>query len=236
MRVLAFESTAVAASVCLLEDEKIIGEFFTNTRLTHSRTLMPMAQALLQATETPLGSIDCLAVANGPGSFTGVRIGVATVKGLAVPNDIPCCPVSSLLSLAYNLPDAEGVVCAVMDARCHQVYNALFRVHNGCVTRLCADRALSIDDLAEECRSYGRELILVGDGAALCYNDAAGAFPAMGARLAPESRRQQRASSVALAAWPGICQGETCSPAALSPLYLRLPQAERELRARMSEK
>lgn len=181
MRILAFESTAVSASVALMEDERLVGEFFINTKLTHSRTLMPMAASLLQASGVSLQDIDYFAVAHGPGSFTGVRIGVATVKGLAAPNDVPCCPVSSLLSMAYNLQNMEGVVCAVMDARCHQVYNALFRVHDGVITRLCEDRAIEINQLAEECRPFGNELILVGDGASLCYHDPAGAFRDMGA-------------------------------------------------------
>lgn len=232
MRILAFESTAVSASVALMEDEKLVGEFFINTKLTHSRTLMPMAASLLQASGVSLQDIDYFAVAHGPGSFTGVRIGVATVKGLAAPNDVPCCPVSSLLSMAYNLQNMEGVVCAVMDARCHQVYNALFRVHDGVITRLCEDRAIEINQLAEECRPFGNELILVGDGASLCYHDPAGAFRDMGARLAAENVRFQRASSVATAARTQIAAGDVCSPAALAPLYLRLPQAERELKAR----
>lgn len=235
MRILAFDSTAVSASVCLMDNEKTVGEFFINTKLTHSRTLMPMMQALLQAVAVPLDSIDCFAVANGPGSFTGVRIGVATVKGLAAPKDVPCMPVSTLLSMAYNLPDADGIVCAVMDARCHQVYNAMFRVKNGTVNRLCEDRALSIDELAEECKGYDEKLILVGDGAVLCHKDPA--FREISVELAPEARRQQRASSVALAAFEAMKNGEKCvTPAELAPLYLRLPQAERELRARTAKK
>lgn len=235
MRILAFDSTAVAASVCLLENGNVVGEFFINTKLTHSRTLMPMAQALLSAVDIPLESIDCFAVAHGPGSFTGVRIGVSTVKGLAAPKNTPCFPVSSLHSMAYNLQDAEGIVCAVMDARCHQVYNALFRVHAGEITRLCEDRALTIDDLAVECKEFSEAVILVGDGAALCAKDPA--FAGMNVILAPEAKRQQRASSVALAAWHAIQNGEeTISPAEIAPLYLRLPQAERELKARTLKK
>lgn len=232
MRILAFESTAVSASVALMEDEKLVGEFFINNKLTHSRTLMPMAASLLQAAGVKLDDIDYYAVAHGPGSFTGVRIGVATVKGLAAPKDLPCCPVSSLLSMAYNLRNRDGVVCAVMDARCHQVYNALFRVQDGKITRLCEDRAIEIDKLAEVCEPYGHELILVGDGAAICYYDEKGLFRKMGATLAAETVRFQRASSVAAAASKLIAEGKTCTPAALAPLYLRLPQAERELKAR----
>ena len=118
MTVLAMDTSAKAASVCLAEEDKIIGEFFINTGLTHSQTLMPMAEQLCKNAGVPLDNIDAVAVNAGPGSFTGVRIGVAAAKGLAFAHDLPCVAVSTLESMAYNMLGCDGVVCALMDARC----------------------------------------------------------------------------------------------------------------------
>ncbi len=227
MLILAIESSASPASAAVREDGKLLGEFFVNTRQTHSQTLLPMVENLLDALGKSCADLDAIAVSRGPGSFTGVRIGVACVKGLALPNNTPCCGVSTLEAITLNGLCCEGsVICAVMDARCGQVYNALFRVEDGELLRLTEDRALSIAELSEECASYGKQLILFGDGAALCYET----FREWGARLAPEAVRFQRASSVALAAEKLAAAGKAVPAAELLPAYLRLPQAERELK------
>ncbi len=229
MLILAIESSAAPASAAVLEDGKLLGEFFVNTKQTHSQTLLPMVRQLLSSLGKTCADFDFMAVSRGPGSFTGVRIGIACVKGLAFPTDTPCCGVSTLETIAMGGRGMEGsVICAVMDARCGQVYNALFRVEEGELRRLTEDRALSIEALSEECSSYGDRLILFGDGAALCYET----FQEWGARLAPAEIRFQRAASVALAAQKLAEEGQAVTPAELLPSYLRLPQAERELNRR----
>ena len=168
MKILAFESSAVSASVALVEDEKLIAQSFQNCGLTHSRTLLPLAESLLKNCGVTLDDVDALAVAHGPGSFTGVRIGVATVKGLALGADKPCIGVSTLEAMAWGARALGGRLCCVMDARAGQVYNALFAVENGAPHRLCDDRALKLTDLGEEIGET--PYFLVGDGADLCYN------------------------------------------------------------------
>ena len=231
MTILAIDSSAKAASVCIANEEKIIGEFFINTSLTHSQTLMPMTEQLLKNTEMTIDDVDAIAVNAGPGSFTGVRIGVAATKGLAFPKNLPCVSVSTLESMAYNLLGTDCVVCAVMDARCSQVYNAMFRIKGETVERLTDDRALSLSDLLLEFKQTDERILIVGDGAEITYdflkNEASNAV------LAPKNRRTQTASSVALAAFQKLFEGKTQTAAELMPIYLRLPQAQRELNARL---
>lgn len=233
MKILAVDTTAKAASVCLAEEDKIIGSFFIDTALTHSRTLMPMLEALLDNTETKADELSAIAVNAGPGSFTGVRIGVAAVKGLAFAHNIPCVSVSTLESMAYNCIGGDCIVCAVMDARCSQVYNALFHVKGASVERLCDDRALALSDLKEELLRIDGNIVLVGDGASLSYAYLKDVVPNI--TLAPMNSRIQTASSTALAAFGSLSRGETLTPAELMPVYLRLPQAQRELNKRLSE-
>ncbi len=231
MKILAFDSTATAASVAICEEGKVQTEFFVNAGLTHSRTLMPMLDAALKNTDSDLKSIDALAISNGPGSFTGVRIGVAVVKGIAFAENLPCIEVSTLESMAYNLTLTDCIVCAVMDARCAQVYNAVFEIKYGEVNRCCQDRAISIADLKSELNtSYqGKRIILVGDGAELCFKEFMDTT--LSVELAPAALRFQRASSVAAAAFDKLSKGEkTKSANELLPAYLRLSQAERELK------
>lgn len=230
MKILAVDSSAKACSVALAEDNKVLGSFFINTTLTHSQTLVPMIDSVLKNTSTDINSIDTFAVSAGPGSFTGVRIGVSAVKGMAMPLDKPCVSVSTLEAMPYNLISENCVAVCVMDARCNQVYNALFDMENGNIKRLCEDRALSIDELAEDLKKYDKKLILVGDGARLCYNSYKELF--YNITLAPESQRYQNAVGVALSAY----NKETVSCEKLMPSYLRLPQAERELKKRMESK
>lgn len=231
MKILAFDSTATAASVAICEDGKVVSEFFVNAGLTHSRTLVPMLDAALKNTDSDLKSIDALAISNGPGSFTGVRIGVAVAKGIAFSENLPCFEVSTLESMAYNLTLTDCIVCAVMDARCAQVYNAVFEIKYGEVYRLCDDRALAISDLkAELTEKYtGKRIVLVGDGAELCFKEFIDT--SLSIELAPAALRFQKASSVAAAAFEKLKKGEKSKSAAeLLPAYLRLSQAERELK------
>ena len=232
MLILALDSSAAPASVALLEDGKILSEFYINTKQTHSQTLMPMVESVLKLTNKTLDDVTCMAVSAGPGSFTGVRIGVSCVKGLSMTRNIPCAGVSTLRAMAENARQLTGIVCAVMDARCGQVYNALFRAEGGKLTRLCNDRALPIAELLEECKTFAEKIYLVGDGAELCYKT----FAAIRAELLQPQLRFQRASGVAMAAQEMIENGQTVTPDALMPIYLRLPQAERELKAKNAQK
>lgn len=231
MKILAIDSSATAASAALLDDSRLLGEFYINTRLTHSQTLMPMIDNLLRCTRSDLQSVDLFAVSAGPGSFTGIRIGVASVKGLAMAQNKPCAGVSTLEAMAQNLAHLDCTVCAVMDARCGQVYNAIFMVHGNSIKRITPDRALSIENLAEECKNYAKPLFFVGDGAKLCYNNER--FKSLNAVLPPEHLLYQRAWGVARCAFNVYEQGGAVSPAALMPVYLRPPQAERELKKRI---
>lgn len=232
MLILALDSSAAPASVALLEDGKILSEFYINTKQTHSQTLMPMVESVLKLTNKTLDDVTCMAVSAGPGSFTGVRIGVSCVKGLSMTRNIPCAGVSTLRAMAENARQLTGIVCAVMDARCGQVYNALFRAESGKLTRLCDDRALPIAELLEECKTFTEKIYLVGDGAELCYKT----FAAIRAELLQPQLRFQRASGVAMAAQEMVENGQTVTPDALMPIYLRLPQAERELKAKNAQK
>lgn len=229
MLILSIDSSAAAASVALFEDKKLLGEFFVNTDFTHSRTLVPMIDNLLSVTGKAVSDIELVAVSNGPGSFTGVRIGVSVAKGIAFPDDLPCMAVSTLESMAYNLVLTDCIVCAVMDARRNQVYNAMFSIEYGEVHRLCEDRAISLADLKSEIAVLyeGKRVILVGDGCTVAMRELMDLQRSV--EMAPEALRFQRASSVALAAQSRIQAGEKPQNSAqLLPSYLRLSQAERE--------
>lgn len=228
MLILAFESSARPASVALLQDGRLLSQYSQCSQLTHSRTLLPMAEDMLKNAELGLRDVDLFAVAHGPGSFTGVRIGVSTVKGLSWALEKPCVGVSTLEGMAWNGLSAGGVICPVMDARRSQVYNALFEIRDGRPTRLTEDRPISLEDLSEEVRALGRPVFLVGDGAELTAKAfAAASLPFV---LAPENLRWQSAWGVAMAA-----DGKTPGSAdALLPVYLRLSQAERERQARLA--
>ena len=230
MLICSVDSSATPASVCLFEDDKIIAEYYLNTGFTHSQTLMAMLESVLKISGKRADDIDLYAVNSGPGSFTGVRIGVSAVKGMAYAQDKPCVEVSTLESMAYNFLDSHTIVCACMDARRKQVYHGLFRVDGDRIERLCEDKAIAIEELLSGLPN-GEEIILVGDGAELVYQSAE--EPAV--KLAPPNLRYQRASSVALAAVETYNRGEVVSPAALMPRYLRLSQAERERNAKLNK-
>lgn len=236
MLILSIDSSATAASVALFEDSKLVGEFFVNTDFTHSRTLVPMIDNLLTVTGKTVSDVELVAVSNGPGSFTGVRIGVSVAKGIAFPDDLPCMAVSTLESMAYNLVLTDCIVCAVMDARRNQVYNAMFSIEYGEVHRLCDDRAISLEDLKKEIAEQyeGKRVILVGDGSTVAMRELMDLQRSV--EMAPESQRFQRASSVALAAQCRLNAGEKPKKSSeLLPSYLRLSQAERERQEKQAE-
>ena len=221
MKLLAIESSGLVASAAVFADDTIVAEFTVNNKQTHSQTLLPMIDQVVTMSGIDLKEIDAIATTSGPGSFTGVRIGVATVKGLAFEKNIPCISVSTLEAIACNFIKEDAIVCAVMDARRMQFYNAVFEIKNGTVKRLCKDRAISIDDLRKDLAKYSK-VIIAGDGAKLCFDN----LNLDNAVLSPNDKMYQCAQGVACAA----NSKEKISAAALMPIYLRLSQAERELK------
>ena len=228
MLMLAIESSAKAASVALCRDGELLAQSYQRSGLTHSRTLLPMAEDLLKNTDIPASALDAVAVACGPGSFTGIRIGVSTAKGLCWGLGIPAVGVSTLEAMAHLAPCGEGtVICPAMDARRSQVYNALFERSGGVLRRLCPDRALSAEELAAELKTAGRPVWVLGDGWQVCSRALEGAdVPYV---TAPEPIRWQSAWGVAMAAM----DKPPVNAAELLPVYLRLSQAERERQAKM---
>ena len=233
MKILALETSAKSVSVAVLEDGKVLGSAYQNTGLTHSRTLMPLLDGMLINSELSLNDMDIIAVAAGPGSFTGVRIGVAAAKGLAWGRELPCYGVSTLEAMVRGAAMTDGYYCACMDARKQQVYNALFNVKDGQPERICEDRAIGLAELSEELKAVKKQFFLVGDGAELCYNTLRESVP--GLQLLPEHLRQQRASGTALAALAMMERGEDGSGLELTPNYIRASQAEQQRARKQAE-
>ena len=225
MKILALETAAKAVSAAITEDGKVLASAYQDTGLTHSRTLMPLVECLLKNTDNTAADMDVIAVSAGPGSFTGVRIGVSAAKGLAWAAEKPCAAVSTLAALARNAAVWDGLVVCAMDARRQQVYNALFAAREGVLTRLTPDRAIALADLAEELRGDPRPKTVLGDGGRMTYDflTAAG----VPCRLAPPHLVKENAVSVALEAEDTVRAGGLVTAQELAPVYLRPPQAER---------
>lgn len=236
MKILGVESSATSASAAIVENGKVIACEASNTGLTHSQTLLPMVESTLKKAGATLSDIDFLAVSNGPGSFTGIRIGVSLVKGMADPLNKKCVAISTLEAIAKPLENTGVIAASVMDARCNQVYCALFDCEGAKMSRLTKDEAISIDELTERLKSQEKRVILIGDGANVCYNKMKDALS--NAFIASAAIRYQSASSVALIAEDLILEDESnaIKAEALVPEYLRLSQAERELKKKQENK
>ena len=228
MLIFALDSTAVVGSVALCRDDAPIAAFTVKNGNTHSETLLPMAKALLEVTGYTPDDIDIFACSEGPGSFTGVRIGAATVKGLAFGKGKTVIGVSSLEAMARNLLPTTGLICPVMNARREQVYNALFYAEGTRLTRLCPDRALAATDLEAELAARGEPFYLVGDGVEVTTK----AFLHLTSQPVPQLAAEQNAAGVAACALARYREGVRTTDRELTPTYLRLPQAERERLAR----
>lgn len=229
MIILGIDTTAVSAGAAVVKDGKLISDTYINTGLTHSQTLLTLIDSALKNVDLSVKDVDVFAVSNGPGSFTGVRIGVSAVKGLCFAEDKPCCPVSTLEALA-NAVDLDGfIICPVMDARCMQVYTALFEKNGDEVIRLTEDAPKTLAELYEELASIGKKVILVGDGADISYKFLS--EKGTDVRKFSEIFKFQHASAVAITAHRNYNKGnEFISAEKLLPSYLRLSQAERELK------
>ena len=225
MKILALETSAKAVSAAVSENGKILCSGYQDTGLTHSRTLMPIVEHILKNTGLTVADMDAIAVAAGPGSFTGIRIGVAAAKGLAFAADKPAVGVSTLAAMARNAAFCDGLVVCAMDARRQQVYNALFQAKDGQLTRLTPDRAISLEELAAELANDLHPKTVVGDGARLCFAHLTEV--GISCRLAPAHLVMQNAMSVALEAEAMAAEGNLVSAQTLEPVYLRPAQADR---------
>ncbi len=225
MKILSVDSSSITASVAITENGKVLAENFINNGLTHSQTLMPMVEKTINESGISVKDIDLFAITHGPGSFTGVRIGIASVKGMADALGKKCLPISTLEAIAEPLKNDDVIACAVMDARCNQVYTAIFNKGN----RLCEDKAILIDELGEELEQYHKKIVFIGDGSVLCYDKLHEII--QNCDIADEKIRYVHGSSIGFVAENKIENGEEpINPANLVPFYLRLPQAERELK------
>lgn len=233
MKILGVDSSATAASAAVFVDGRILSLQYANIGLTHSETLLPMIERALKVSGVSLSEIDCLAVSNGPGSFTGIRIGVASVKGLALPLQKPCIGISTLEVIARPLAFSGALAVAAMDARCKQVYTARFLCRGG-FRRVSDDEAIPVADLIEPLKNADGPCVLIGDGAALVYRELHEVVPSL--VLAPEMIRYQNAASVAVCANEKLKEAPDAAVTAgeLLPLYLRVSQAERELKKKKS--
>lgn len=223
MIILGIDSSSVTASCAVMRDGEVLSSELVNNGLTHSQTLLPMIKRVVEAASVDICDIDIAGITQGPGSFTGLRIGMSTLKGICAVNNTKCVGVSTLEALSTGMSDFDGIVCAVMDARAGQVYNALF-LHG---KRMCDDRAISISDLEKELKEQKKPVILVGDGTVLCYNKLKDTLPVT---MAEEEKRYCTGKSVAV-----LAQAYSANAVAseeLTPVYLRLPQAQRELNNR----
>ncbi|MBR6676823.1 MAG: tRNA (adenosine(37)-N6)-threonylcarbamoyltransferase complex dimerization subunit type 1 TsaB [Clostridia bacterium] len=228
MLILAIDSTATVASVALCKNGSTLAQYTVNAGNTHSVTLLPMIEHMLKMAGAELSDIDLFAASVGPGSFTGVRIGTSTIKGLAHGRDIPCVGVSTLEALAYNLRGCGTVICPAMNARRGQVYTAIFEDTTEGIKRLSEDKAISVTELASRLSDFEGEVRFTGDGYSLVSH--------MTEYETPELYRLQSAVSVAAVAEKLYNEADDKSsftPASLNPTYLRKPQAEREREERL---
>lgn len=234
MKILGIESSSLVASVALLEDDRMLAEYTLNYKKTHSQTLLPMLDEIVRMTDTKLGTVDAIAISAGPGSFTGLRIGAATAKGIGMALEKPLLSISTLEATAYNLYHAKALICPVMDARRNQVYNALFRKGKG-FERITEDRALDIHALIAELRQFESEVIFLGDGVPV-YQEIIEREMGERASFAPAHLSRQRAAALAALGAEYYKKGLFTSADAMRPFYLRKSQAEREKEERAGEK
>ena len=239
MKILALDSSGLVASVALLENDNLVAEFTVNNKKTHSQTLLPMLDEVVKAAGIELDTVDAIAIAAGPGSFTGLRIGAATVKGLSLALDKPIIPVPTLEGLAYNFWGSDRLICPIMDARRNQVYTGIYEFckeeipekesseHQLVMHSIKEQCAIAVDELVEELNRLGREVIFLGDGVPV-YREQILQKLKVPCSFAPAANNRQRAASVASLGAVYYAHGRTVTAAEHEPEYLRKSQAERE--------
>lgn len=227
MRILALDSSGLVATVALVEDTQTIAEYTVNYKKTHSQTLLPMIDEIISMTDFDLNSIDAIAVAGGPGSFTGLRIGSATAKGLGLALDKPLIHIPTVDALAYNLFETAGLICPIMDARRSQVYTGIYRFTDGAFEVIEPQMAIALSDLLHKLDGYGEKVFFLGDGVPVYQSkiDEGLKVPHV---YVPAHRNRQSAASVGTLAMEYYKEGKLQSAASHKPDYLRLSQAERE--------
>lgn len=234
MKILALDSSGLVASVAIAEDDRLLAEYTVNYKKTHSQTLLPMLDEIGKMIDLDLSTVDAIAVAGGPGSFTGLRIGSATAKGLGLALDKPLVHVPTLEGMAYNLWGTDKVICPMMDARRNQVYTGIYECLDGKIKVLEDQMAVPASEIAEKLNQLGREVVLLGDGAAV-YKELLAERLKVPFIMSPAHLSQQRASSLAICAMEYVKQGKVETAAEHQPDYLRVSQAERERAQRMQE-
>lgn len=228
MIILGIESSANVGSVALMKNGVLLGEYTLNNKKTHSQTLLPMVDALLTIADVDISEVDAIAVSAGPGSFTGLRIGSATAKGLAQAINKPIVSVSTIEGLAYNLSESDKLICPIMDARRQQVYTGIYSFATGQMTEVLEPSALPIEELIDKINALGKETIFVGDGVYV-FQEYIDANATIKIGYASAGNMLQRASSIATIGAIKFQKGETETAASHAPIYLRVSQAEREL-------
>ena len=234
MKIIALDSSGMVASVAVFEDGVLLAEYTVNYKKTHSQTLLPMLDEVVKMTELELASVDAIAVAAGPGSFTGLRIGASTAKGLGLAMGIPLIPVSTLEALAYNLYGTCCLICPIMDARRDQVYTGIYRFEGEKLKAVKEPMALGVDDLARSLNEMDQEVIFLGDGVPV-YQDKLKTLIRVSCAFAPGHLSRQRAGAVAALGWRYYQEGKVQTAAEHVPEYLRMSQAERERKKRLEE-
>ncbi|OOB76953.1 MAG: tRNA (adenosine(37)-N6)-threonylcarbamoyltransferase complex dimerization subunit type 1 TsaB [Epulopiscium sp. Nuni2H_MBin003] len=226
MNIIAIDSSSIAGSVSLIQDGLIIGEYYICDKLTHAETIMPMLENLKQMVD--INTINAIAVTSGPGSFTGLRIGIATAKAMALAADVPIIGIPTLDVLAYNMITTDKLICPIMDARRNQVYTCIYKVENGELIRLTDYLAIDINELLQQVLQYNQDAIFVGDGIRI-YKDNIKTTLKNRAHFVPPFFEMQRASVLAYMASLEYAKGNIQNADDFTPMYIRKPQAEREL-------
>ena len=234
MKILGIDSSGMVASVALVQDEILVAEYSINHKKTHSQTLMPMLDEIVKMTELDMKEIDGIAVAAGPGSFTGLRIGAATVKGLAMALEKPVISVPTCHALAYNLWGTDKLVCPIMDARRNQVYTGIYEFKQGNLMCIREQDAMDIKELMEILNEMGRPVIFTGDGVPV-FKDIIADLGNVKIQFAPAHINRQRASAVAALGAVYFAEGKFESAQEHSPIYLRKSQAEREREEKLAQ-
>ncbi len=233
MKILAIDGSGLAASVAILEDEKLVAEYTINYKLTHSHTLMPMINEICNMVKEDLSTIDAIGVTSGPGSFTGLRISAGTAKGMALGLDIPIVGIPTLDAIANNIPYTHHIICPIMDARRNHVYTALYKWENEILVRLTDHLVIPIDDVIKMAKDHTEKVIFMGDGIDV-YKESISSSLGDQAYFAPPSLRLQRASTIAILAMAEFKAGNTISHMDFAPTYLRPSQAEREYKMKLN--